>query len=309
MLLNLPMTLIQSDGADIATYEVGAQEPATDAVEAQEPALKREGSPIIFLHGGPGDTHDYMKRMAQPFFKDFQCVFFDQRGSGNSPVQKRQADQFTLELLLKDLKAVKEFYSSGPVKLVGHSWGAMYALYAAMESPQDFSKIVLLNMGPLDDEYGKLSAEKLISIFSEAERYTWAQLRLQRNQARDQNDVKKVIELDEQMMRLRVKSWIFNPSLHEEFLAEYFLDPAPDREVNKWIWENLSGTFNFEKLKSVMAKTLIVAGAEDAVPIDQFIKINKLILDSQLEIFEQCGHIPWLEHPSRFYSLVSSFLK
>ena len=119
------MKKLESVGADIATYSEGT------------------GTPVIFLHGGPGDTHHYMKRLAQPLFQD--------------------------------LKIVQEYYSKEPARVVGHSWGAMYALFGTIKAPESFCKAALLNMGPLDDEMGKQTNENLLSHFTEAEKKEWSQ--------------------------------------------------------------------------------------------------------------------------------------
>jgi len=41
------MNFVEVPDGDLAVYSFGS------------------GPPVIFLHGGPGDTHDYMKRMAE----------------------------------------------------------------------------------------------------------------------------------------------------------------------------------------------------------------------------------------------------
>ena len=43
-----------------------------------ELAIYREGQgePVIFLHGGPGDTHHYMKRMAEPLYRSGSKISF-----------------------------------------------------------------------------------------------------------------------------------------------------------------------------------------------------------------------------------------
>ena len=161
------MKSISVSGGSIATWSEG------------------KGRPVIFLHGGPGDTHHYMKRMAAPLFDKFQCIFFDQRGTGLSEVKNREQNQFRLELMLEDLLAVKKTYTSGPAMLVGHSWGAMYGLFACMNSPDHFERAALLNMGPLDTETGIKTSENLLSVMTNDEREYWTQLRKRRNAARD----------------------------------------------------------------------------------------------------------------------------
>ncbi len=283
--------MIPSNKATLATYSVGT------------------GPALLFLHGGPGDTHHYMKKMAQPLFKDFQCIFFDQRGTGQSQVEKREPNSFHMDLMLDDIDAIQKFYQTGPCALVGHSWGAMYGLYACMKNPQAFTKAALLNMGPLDQQAGQKNAEHLLNVLSDQEKQIWKALRLKRNQARDAGDTKTVLACDKELMHLRVKSWIYDPKLHEAFLKDYFEDPPPDRDVNKWIWDAQDSWFSWDQVSKNTTQTLLLAGADDATPIFQSEKLVELLPNAQLRIFEKCGHIPWLEHPDRFYMELMTFLK
>ncbi len=267
-----------------------------------------KGCPVIFLHGGPGDTHQYMKRMAAPLFDKYQCIFFDQRGTGLSEIKNREPSQFRLELMLEDLLAVKNAYTSEPALLVGHSWGAMYGLFACMHTPEHFEQAALLNMGPLDTEAGVKTSENLLSALTGDEREIWAQLRKRRNIARDAGNSDEVMECDRLMMKLRVKSWIFDPNIHEAFLNDYFLDPPPDREVNKWVWESQEDWFSWHRVKDATMPVWLCVGESDSVPVSQARRLNDLLPNSTLSIFEKCGHIPWMEHPSRFYSELQEFL-
>lgn len=285
------MRYIQSSGVTLATYTYG------------------KGSPVIFLHGGPGDTHHYMKRMAEPLFDNFQCIFFDQRGTGDSKIENRAENQLTLDLMIEDLHAVQNYYSSGPVQLVGHSWGAMYGLFACMKSPERFSGAALLNMGPLDSANELKSSENLLNALNSSEKNRWTEIRKRRNFARDNGDINSVLEADKELMYLRVKSWIFDPDLHETFLKDYFQDPPPDREVNKWVWNSLDGWFKWEQVKSVSTPIWLCVGGNDSTPIEQAQLLKDKLPQAQLSVYENCGHIPWLEHPEKFYADLKSFLK
>lgn len=285
------LTMIPSNQATLATYSIG------------------EGPSIIFLHGGPGDTHHYMKKMAEPLFKDFHCIFFDQRGTGQSTVEKREPQTFQLEFMLEDISAIQKYYQTGPCMLVGHSWGAMYGLFACMKNPKSFTKAALLNMGPLDLEADEKNAAHLLEVLNPEEKLRWKSLRLKRNEARDAGDLQTVQNCDKEMMHLRVKSWIYDSKLHDAFLRDYFEDPPPDRDVNKWVWESLEGWFSWEQVSKNTTDTWLLAGAHDATPVAQAERLIELLPNSQLSVYQKCGHIPWMEHTDRFYPDLCAFLK
>ncbi|MBX3017914.1 MAG: alpha/beta hydrolase [Bdellovibrionaceae bacterium] len=267
------------------------------------------GPTVIFLHGGPGDTHHYMKRMAEPLFGEFRCVLFDQRGTGASSDIGRNPAEFTMDRLFDDLIRVADHACGATGEkpaLVGHSWGAMYALYAGLEFPEKFSRAALLNMGPLDAEMERATSEHLTSVLTDAEKGEWADYQSQRNAARDRGDIDAVNLFDEKLMRLRVKAWVYNPALREEFLKDYFQDPPPDREVNRWIWEAQQGWFSWEKKSST--PMWIAVGANDSVPVAQAERLAAAMPASELRIFTECGHIPWLEQRREFDRELRAFL-
>lgn len=96
---------------------------------------------VIVVHGGPGGDYRYLLPL-EPLSDEYQVVFYDQRGSGLSP---RVGDaQLGLERHVDDLQAVIDSISPhAPVRLVGHSWGAMLAAVYLDRHPDRVSHAVL----------------------------------------------------------------------------------------------------------------------------------------------------------------------
>lgn len=282
------MIQIRVNGGSIAAYSVG------------------HGPPLIFLHGGPGDTHHYMSRIAIP--GDFQRIFFDQRGTGQSNSFARVAELFTIESLLSDLVAIQEYYNLKNPTLIGHSWGAMYALYACIRYPSIFRKAAFLNMGPLDSEAELATSHHLLSVLNESEKERWLSLRKKRNQALDDENVEKVEALDAELMKLRVNAWIYQAHLRTAYLNEYLQDPPCDREINKLIWNGIAQWFRWDKVNDLNTRALICVGANDSVPVSQAERLTTAMPNSDLAIFPECGHIPWFEYPDKFYDVLTRFL-
>jgi pimeloyl-ACP methyl ester carboxylesterase len=266
------------------------------------------GPAVIFLHGGPGDTHHYMKRMALPISAQFQCIFFDQRGTGRSNNFLRNPQNFGLETLFTDLVAIQEFFGAEQVALVGHSWGAMYGLFGCLRYPGRFGKAALLSIGPLDRQIEEQTSSRLLSNFSQEERQVWADLRARRREALATGNLTLVSEMDKRLMELRVKAWVNNPKLRSTFLKEYFTDPTPDREINSLIWTAQSGWFSWEMISKLKTHLWVCSGENDSVPPDQSQRLAALAPKASVTIYQKCGHLPWLEHPKHFYRDLAKFL-
>ncbi len=109
------------------------EDPSLPRIEVNGTMLHAEtfGDPndplIMVLHGGPGG--DYRGLLALQALADdgYFVVFWDQRGSGLS--RRHDADVYTMDLILEDLRQVIDYYGDRPMVFIGHSWGAMYATW------------------------------------------------------------------------------------------------------------------------------------------------------------------------------------
>jgi proline iminopeptidase len=114
---------------------------------------------VIVLHGGPGGDYRSLLPL-QPLSDDYQVVFYDQRGSGLSP---RVPDaQLTLDQYVADLHSIVTALSPHrPVRLVGHSWGAMLAAAYLDRHPDEVSHAVLAEPAWLTAEQGNQWYEQI----------------------------------------------------------------------------------------------------------------------------------------------------
>jgi proline iminopeptidase len=107
---------------------------------------------VVVVHGGPGADYRYLLPL-RPLSDEYQVVFYDQRGSGLSP--RVPDDQLDLDHFVEDLHAVVSSVSPhAPVRLVGHSWGAMLAAAYLDRHPEQVSHAVLAEPAFLTAERG-----------------------------------------------------------------------------------------------------------------------------------------------------------
>ena len=93
----------------------------------------RQGIPVVYLHGGPGDhitpTH---RRWYNP--KDYFIILFDQRGAGQSrPVNDIKKNN--THLLIQDMEAIRTHLEIDKWVVAGGSWGSSLALIYAIYHP------------------------------------------------------------------------------------------------------------------------------------------------------------------------------
>jgi proline iminopeptidase len=109
--------------------------------------------PLIVVHGGPGGDFQYLmplKDLADTHF----VILYDQRGTGLSP--RVNKEELTLESSLADLhKIVSHYGHEKPVKLIGHSWGAMLVSGYLGQNPGRVSHAVMVEPGMLTPQTAK----------------------------------------------------------------------------------------------------------------------------------------------------------
>ncbi len=99
------------------------------------------GTPIIFLHGGPGGgTNPKQRQFFDP--KHYQIILFDQRGCGQSK-PLGETNKNTTADLISDMEAIREHLCIKQWIIFGGSWGSALALAYATQYPKTIKALIL----------------------------------------------------------------------------------------------------------------------------------------------------------------------
>jgi proline iminopeptidase len=100
-----------------------------------------DGTPILFLHGGPGGGTDPKHRR---FFDPahYRIVLFDQRGCGKSEPTAELAENGTWELV-HDIEFIRKHLGLRNWIVFGGSWGSTLALAYAVKHPTRVRGLIL----------------------------------------------------------------------------------------------------------------------------------------------------------------------
>lgn len=102
---------------------------------------KTAKTPIIFLHGGPGDQSKDRHKL--PFDPTRQrVIFFDQRGSGRS-LPYGSLEHNTTQDLVEDIEKIASHLKLDKFILTGGSWGSCLALAYGLAHPERITAMVL----------------------------------------------------------------------------------------------------------------------------------------------------------------------
>ncbi len=122
-------------------------------------------------------------------------------------------------------------------------------------------------------------------------------------------------------LALCIKRLVYNPALATEDLIKLYCELYSQRDARKAFLKVLRAICTIRgvrtdilhpilaNLTTITAPTLIIWGKQDRIlPVRHAYLAREKIPDSQLHIFDYCGHIPNFEHPEEFNRLVLAFL-
>lgn len=106
-----------------------------------EEAGSPHGSPVIFLHGGPGGGIDPSYRQ---FFnpEKYRIILFDQRGCGKSTPYASLEENTTWDLV-EDIEKIRQHLAIDRWVVFGGSWGSTLSLAYAESYPERVKALVL----------------------------------------------------------------------------------------------------------------------------------------------------------------------
>lgn len=100
-----------------------------------------EGTPVVFLHGGPGGgCGKNYRRYFNP--QKYRIVLFDQRGCGRSQPHSELEGNTTWDLV-SDIEKIREHLEISKWAVFGGSWGSTLALAYAQTHPESCTKLFL----------------------------------------------------------------------------------------------------------------------------------------------------------------------
>lgn len=100
-----------------------------------------DGTPVLFVHGGPGaGCEKYHRQFFDPEY--YRIILFDQRGAGKS-TPHAELEGNTTQALVADMEAIREFLGIKKWLLFGGSWGSTLSLVYAQSHSERVLGLIL----------------------------------------------------------------------------------------------------------------------------------------------------------------------
>lgn len=275
------------------------------------------GAPLMIVHGGPGASHDYLLPYLLPLARINRLIFIDERGSGRSE-KLEDVHQYTVENMVEDVEQVRVALGLGKISLLGHSYGGVLAQAYAFKYQRYLTHLILGGTFYSTSEMNKVLAKE------------------KRNMPRD--ELEKLETLERAGLFGKGKNWETGRYPEEyaklawgdgyfPFLYQHRPDPNYDplsgNTTTSWdlyreMWGsdgefiidgNLKSVEYADKLPTIRVPTLLICGDHDESDPSLSRFMHEKIAGSKLVVLPQSGHMAFVDQPSLYIRMVSSFLQ
>lgn len=255
-------------------------------------------TPLLCINGGMVYSHILLWPALSPLAASRQIILYDQRGRGRSQAPPG-AHAARIEHDALDLPALREALGLATWDVLGHSWGGGIALLGASEDLAGIRNLVLVDAVGLTPEWlTGLHDAALARLTGDAR----ARLAAFDPTALHDPEPARQAEYN----RALYPAWF-----HDGELGALFSPPLARSETGAAVVARLRREgFDWRAAAArIRARTLLVHGTSDLIPVAQAERTAATIPGAQLQVIAEAGHMPFWEQPQHFFSTVEAFLR
>ncbi len=246
--------------------------------------LDGEGPVLVFINGLTMDINGWYFQVSD-FSNRYRMLRYDCRGQGKSDIPEPSYSQ---EMHAEDLRSLMDKLKIQKAHLVGLSNGGMIAQHFVLRYPDKVGALVLVDTCSYIDTL----LESIIKIWIKSTQTGGSELRY---------DISIPFLFSEEFIRTNNE----NISAMKQLSVETNPPHAIINLANACLRHNVN-----DRLSEIKSPTLIIVGGEDIlIPLKYSKLLHEKINKSELVIMKECGHVPPIENPKVFNSIVLEFLK
>ena len=260
------------------------------------------GPVLMTLPNSWGLTWQGLRAIYRPLEAYLTMVYFDPRGMGLSGPVKQDSDM-GMAAVRDDFEALRGHLKLGKVNVIGWSNGAINLILLASGRPDTLASAIFLHGEPRyteeDDKEFQADHPDLVKLYTDFFREMGS-----KPMSPEQADARvKSFDVDEFFVYL----WA-DKSVGRARLKDLYVDTGFSWRHTQYQAKEL-GMYDFrDRLPKITARTLVIAGAHDLIPVERAREISQGIAGSQFVVFERSGHFVPLEEPEAFIATIQRFL-
>lgn len=250
--------------------------------------------PLLLIHG-LGCSIEVWERVIPHFSKEHRVIALDLPGFGKSG---KPAAHYSLSFFARYLSDFLTALGVQKAIFMGNSLGGSISLYLALHNPSLVHRLILVCNAGFGTKSSLLLRLLTVPVLGEL-----------------------LIKPYRPAVRLMVEQSFFDKSVVTEAMVNLFFNHISSLEGQRAFLSTLRAISNLRGMyrdvlsglldaaPNIRIPTAIIWGRQDhIVPVQYSFTGSQAIPQSELHIIENCGHMPQIECPNRFISLVDNFL-
>jgi len=251
-----------------------------------------KGFPIVLVHGTASSLHTW-DAWTNELKKTNRVIRMDLPAFGITGPNKN-AD-YSIESYTTFLHSFVEKLNLEKFHLAGNSLGGDIAWNYAAEHPAKVEKLILVDASglPTNKEPPAIFKMAKTPVLRSLFLYVTPKMLITKN-------IKEVYADDDKVTDELVTRY------HKMALRAGNRQAFIDRAKTDF---KLDAKINTDRLKSIQTPTLLIWGAKDLwIPLNNGKRMNRILVNSKLEVLENSGHVPMEENPKESLELLKNFL-
>jgi 3-oxoadipate enol-lactonase len=246
--------------------------------------IEGEGVPLLFIHQVATDRRLW-QHQRKSFFQRYRLITIDVMGHGEVAWSHQE---FSLGYAADQVRILLKRLETGPAFVIGVSMGASIAMKLALHHPTVVRGLILISPWGHDvSEHTKNLVDRLFRLAEAGDMAAHADLFLR---------------------------YVLPPAYLEGHTTEVeclrALVMEQDAKAVAYTWAACLASDVTESLREIRVPSLVIGGMNDLfTPPYLAREVAQGLSEVELEIWEETGHFPFIEDPSRFNRRLDTFIR
>jgi 3-oxoadipate enol-lactonase len=245
--------------------------------------MEGEGVPLVFIHQAATDRRLWQHQRSS-FYRRYRLIAVDVMGHGEVAWPP---EEFSLERAADHVQKLLEWLKAGPAFVIGVSMGAAIAMRIALSTPLLVRGLILVSPWSHTSEHTRSLVARLFRLA----------------EAGDMS-----IHTDLFLRYVLPTMYLERHSLEVEHLRALAMEQ--DAKAVAYTWAACMASDLSECLREIHAPSLVIAGLHDLFTPPYLARaVAEGIFKVELEVWEERGHFPFFEDPTRFNRRIEMFIR
>jgi proline iminopeptidase len=273
--------------------------------------------PVIFLHGGPGNSAVYFEATTAQKLADkgFYVIIYDRRGEGRS---RDDQAKMNFQEAFDDLNSLYTKYGLKKATLIGFSFGGLITAQFAEKFPEKIKSLVLVSALVSQQESYNTILKSTKAIYAK------------KQDSINLKDIARIEKMDTNSLEYRTDCFrhatlngyfkLKNPDdAAKKIYATYEMDPlitgyVKNEQSVPTFWKNeprknIDVSKSLQNLASKKIDIFALYGKQDGLySDDQLSNLKKIIGKDHLKYLDNCSHTLFIDQQAQFLASIQNWI-